>query len=316
MVVRLKRSGMVKLAVVLLVAALAVYLLWRVLVNSWGVAMLDAADALIGGRDGTRIVLSGERFGPDPAQQLEVIAPEGTAGPNPPVLVFVHGGGWDSGSPGNYHFVGRTFARAGYVVVLPGYRLGPEGKFPRMIEDGAAALAWTRNNIARIGGDPDRVFAMGHSAGAYNAVMLALDEQWLDRAGVPQDFIKGVVGLAGPYDFFPFTTDSARRAFGEAREPAATQPINFARPGAPPLLLLHGAADTTVKPRNSLALARTMSAAGAPTQAVLIEGMSHEGIVMKLARPFSRDRRVLDAVLVFLAAHGGAASAPVQAAEQ
>ena len=134
---------------------------------------------------------------------------------------------------------------------------------------------------------------------------------------MPEGFIKGTIGLAGPYDFYPFTSDSTRAAFGSAREPELTQPVHFARADAPPLLLLHGTADTTVKPRNSLALAKAMTAAGAPTRAVLLEGMSHEAIVMKLAAPFSRDRRVLDAVLGFLAAQEArrqpAASAPVQA---
>ena len=307
---------MTTVAIAVAVLAALLYGLWHLALSRSAVALLDGADALIGGTDGTRVAVAEAAFGPDPAQRLEMIVPAATGTAPRPVLVFIHGGGWNSGTPGNYHFVGRQFARAGYVVVLPGYRLVPGGVFPAMLQDGAAALAWVRAEVARHGGDPQRVFVMGHSAGAYNAAMLALDPQWLHRAGVPDGFVKGVIGLAGPYDFFPFTTDSARRAFGAVTRPETTQPVSFARVGAPPLLLLHGDADSTVKPRNSLALAKAMTAAGAPTQAVLLQGMSHEGIVMKLAEPFSRDGRVRDAVLAFLAEHGGVPSAPVQAREQ
>lgn len=296
--------------ITLTLVAAALFGAWRYAMATNAVALLDRADRLLGGTKGTVVVQSGTLFGPSPAQQLEVIAPD-TPGPHP-VLVFIHGGGWHSGIPGDYHFIGRTFARAGYVVVLPGYRLGADGKYPAMLEDAAAAVRWTHDNAARLGGDPGRVFLMGHSAGAYNVVMLALERQWLGREGVPEGFVKGVIGLSGPYDFAPFTTASARAAFGHVADPAQTQPVRFARADAPPMLLLTGDEDVTVKPRNSLALARALTAAGAPTQAVVLKGLDHAGPVMKLARPFRGDARVHDAVLAFLAAHG-APSAPVQA---
>jgi acetyl esterase/lipase len=241
-----------------------------------------------------------------------VIVPDQPAPAPRPVLVFIHGGGWHSGAPGDYRFIGRQFARAGYVVVLPGYRLGAEGRYPHMLEDSALAVGWTRDNVAKFGGDPARVFLIGHSAGAYNVVMLALERQWLGRAGVPEGFVKGVVGLSGPYDFYPWTSDSARNAFGQVADPKITQPINHVRGDAPPMLLLTGDSDDTVKPRNSKVLAQALSAAGQPTSPVVLAGVDHAGTIMKLAAPFNRDRRVLDPVLAFLAAHGGA-SAPVQA---
>ena len=178
-----------------------------------------------------------------------------------------------------------------------------------MLDDSAAALAWIQDNAARLGGDPDRVFVMGHSAGAYNAVMLALDGQWLERAGVTPGFIKGVVGLSGPYDFYPFTSDSARNAFAHVADPRVTQPINHVRAPAPPILLLTGDADDTVKMRNSKVLAQALTLAGQPTSPVILSGVDHAGPVLKLAAPFIRDRRVIDPVLQFLAAHSGASGA-------
>ena len=283
---------------------------WQYAHATNSVALLDLADKVLAGSSGSRVVVSDARFGPDPAQRIDVIAPE-TPGPHP-VLVFIHGGGWHSGAPGEYAFIGRHFARAGYVVVLPGYRLGEAGRYPHMLEDSAAALAWVQGNAVRLGGDPQRVFVMGHSAGAYNAVMLALDGQWLARAGVAPGFIKGVVGLSGPYDFYPFTSDSARNAFAHVADPRITQPINHVRAPAPPMLLLTGDADETVKMRNSKVLAEALTAAGQPTVPVVLAGVDHAGPVLKLAAPFIRDRRVIDPVLQFLTAHGGA-SGVVQA---
>lgn len=280
---------------------------WQYAHATNSVALLDLADKVLAGTSGSKVLVSDARFGPDPAQRIDVIAPD-TPGPHP-VLVFIHGGGWHSGAPGEYAFIGRHFARAGYLVVLPGYRLGEAGRYPHMLEDSAAALAWVQDNAARLGGDPDRVFVMGHSAGAYNAVMLALDGQWLERAGVTPGFIKGVVGLSGPYDFYPFTSDSARNAFAHVADPRVTQPINHVRAPAPPILLLTGDADDTVKMRNSKVLAQALTLAGQPTSPVILSGVDHAGPVLKLAAPFIRDRRVIDPVLQFLAAHSGASGA-------
>jgi acetyl esterase/lipase len=294
----------------LLVLAASGYGLWRYALANNSVALLDWIDARFAGTDGARLAREGVHYGADPAQTLDIWTPE-QSGAGRPVLVFIYGGGWRSGSPGEYRFIGRHYARKGYVVAVLGYRLTPGGEFPAMLEDSAKGIAWVRDHIAEHGGDPARVIAMGHSAGAYNAVMLALDPRWLANEGVPAGYLKGVVALAGPYDFYPFTSASTRAAFGAAADPAATQPIRFARASAPALLLASGDADTTVKPRNSLTLAKALTAAGDPTQAVLFKDVGHAGILMKLAAPWDRDTRVNDAVDAFLAAHQ-AASAPVQ----
>src|SRR3546814_8631076 len=99
--------------------------------------------------------------------------------------------------------LGRAFAAQGFVVAVPDYRLVPKVRFPAFVEDSAAAVKWVRAHIARFGGDPDRIVLAGHSAGAYNAAMLAVDPQWLgpDRAAV-----KGWATLAGPYEFLPLDT--------------------------------------------------------------------------------------------------------------
>lgn len=298
--------------VILALVVVAALLAGRWAISNHGPALLDWGDRQFGGNSGYRLALAGGSYGPDPAHRIEVIVPAQTEARLRPVVVFFHGGGWDSGQPGNYRFVGRQLAREGYIVVLPGYRLGSAGRYPAMLEDGALALAWVKENVARFGGDPAQVMLIGHSAGAYNAAMLALERQWLGRAGVEDGFIRGVIGLSGPYDFYPFTSASAKAAFGAVADPAITQPIHFARGDAPPMLLITGDRDETVKPRNSAALAKALSAAGAPTRPVIIAGLDHVDPVKLLAAPFNRDRRVIEPVLAFLASRCRP-SAPVQA---
>lgn len=300
-------------AAIVLVLTAALVGGWRYAHATGAVGLLDLIDRTVGGTRETQVAASGVRFGPLPAQRLDVIAPT-RPGPHP-VLIFIHGGGWHMGRPEDYHFIGRTFARAGNVVVLPGYRLGPDGVYPHMLEDGAMAVGWTAANIARFGGDPSHVVLMGHSAGAHTAVMLALERQWLGRQGLPDDFIKGVVGLSGPYAFYPFTSDSARNAFGHVADPAITQPISFARGDAPPMLLLTGDADTTVKPRNSKVLAKALADKDGSVRLVLLPGVDHAGPALKLAQPFARDTSVSAPVLEFMASLRQP-SAPVQAAAE
>jgi len=121
-----------------------------------------------------------------------------------------------------------------------------------------------------------------------------------------------VVGLSGPYAFYPFHSDSARNAFGHVEDPAITQPISFARSDAPPMLLLTGDADTTVKPRNSKVMAKALTDKGGHARLVILPGVDHAGPVLKLAQPFLRDTSVSAPVLDFLASLRQP-SAPIQA---
>jgi acetyl esterase/lipase len=207
-----------------------------------------------------------------------------------PVIVFFYGGSWSSGDKGGYGFVGRALAAQGFLVAVPDYRLVPQVRFPGFVEDGAAAVKWVRANAARYGGDPDRLVLAGHSAGAYNAAMLALDPQWLgaDRAAV-----KGFAGIAGPYDFLPLTDPAAAAAFRHAPDPKATQPINFAGAGDPPALLLVAREDRLVFPRNSINLAAKLKEAGVPAEVRTYDNIGHVGILTAIARPLRGKAPVL-----------------------
>tara|TARA_R110002072_G_scaffold181232_7_gene337285 strand:+ start:20168 stop:21094 length:927 start_codon:yes stop_codon:yes gene_type:complete len=273
------------------------------------VAVLDTIDRLTGGtRDVTRVAQV--RLGEAATQTLSLYRARGIAEPAP-VLLFVHGGSWEWGDPKDYGFVARSLAPAGYVVALAGYRLGEEGRYPAMLEDTAQAIGWLHANAVRYGGDPGRIYLAGHSAGAYNVVQVALEPRWLASEGVPASAIRGVVGMAGPYDFFPFDKDSTRAAFGDAPDPQATQPINHARGDAPPMLLLAGTDDTTVKPRNTRALAAALEDLGAPVEARYYDGFDHSDVLVRLASPWRRQPGLRGDILRFLD-RTAQASVPVQ----
>lgn len=259
------------------------------------VSPLHTFNTLVPKDSGARAVANDLAYGENPRHRLDIYAPTGREGPLP-VIVWIHGGSWSSGDKDGYTFVGRALAAQGFIVVVPNYRLVPEVRYPGFVEDSAAAVRWTRANVADYGGDPDRIVLSGHSAGAYNAAMLAYDDRWLgdDRAG-----IRGFVGLAGPYDFLPLDTDSTRAAFGEWPDLPETQPVTWAGAGDPPALLLHGADDTTVKPRNSAALAARLTEAGVEARVVDYPAVDHIDIVIRLSRPLRSQTPVLQDLVQF-----------------
>ena len=120
---------------------------------------------------------------------------------------------------------------------------------------------------------------MGHSAGAYNAGMLALDRRYLHRAGIAARGIAGFIGLAGPYDFLPLRSSVTRGVFGYPDTPRTTQPIEFAGSDAPPSLLITGDADTTVDPGNSERLAARLRASGNDVDHRIYSGVGHRALV-------------------------------------
>ena len=247
-------------------------------------ALLTGLDHLTPGGD-SRQVASGVAF--TSQLKLDVYAPTRRASAAPlPVVIFYYGGGWVGGSRGGYGFAGSAYAGQGFVTVVPDYRLVPGVRFPTFVQDSAMAVRWTRDHIAEFGGDPNRIAVAGHSAGAYNAAMIALDPHYLRDAGVPAGTIKAAALLSGPYDFYPFTEMRGRDALGAWPRPAKTQPINFVTRSAPPMLLAHGTNDDIVNVRNSKSLAAKLTAVGVPVELKLYQGKSHVDLAKSLSRPF------------------------------
>lgn len=264
--------------------------------------LLTSLDRLSSSAESKRLV-TGAAYGPDARHKLDIWAPRSPAVKSLPVVIFLYGGGWTDGSRGDYGFAGAAFAGQDFVAVLPDYRLVPNVRFPAFVEDGALAVKWVRDNIARYGGDPRRVTLAGHSAGAYNAAMLALDPRFLRDAGVDPKIVRAAALLSGPYDFYPFTEARGRNAFGAWPKPAETQPITFARADAPPLFLAHGSADRIVRPSNSRNLARRLQQVGAPATLRIYPGASHVDLAASLSAPFRGRTPALAESVAFLERH-------------
>lgn len=245
---------------------------------------------------------TGVAYADGPRHALDIYKP---AQAHAPVVVFLYGGSWKSGDRSMYRFAGAALADRGILTVIPDYRVYPEVRYPAFIDDAAAAVAWTKAHIAAYGGDPGRVFLMGHSAGAHIAAMLTLDKAFLAQVGMdPDRDIAGMIGLSGPYDFLPLNDTDLDAIFAPAGDLAVTQPINYARPGAPPMLLLTGEADTIVYPRNSRGLAEWIQAKGGIAIFKTYCGVGHLTIVGALSGLLSWKAPVLDDVVAFVRGGG------------
>lgn len=239
-------------------------------------------------------------YGDDPRQKLDIYRPV-TALPDAPVVVFFYGGSWNSGSKDDYGFVGEALASRGIVVVIADYRLYPQVRYPLFLQDGAQAVAWAYQHSAEYGGDPRKLYVMGHSSGAYNAAMLALDRQWLAGVGLSPSVFKGWIGLAGPYDFLPIENRDVRPVFFYPDSPPDSQPINHVSQSAPPSLLIASVDDNLVNPkRNTGGLAKKLRAAGVPVEEFYFTRTSHATLVASMSRPLRWLAPVLDRVTAFI----------------
>jgi acetyl esterase/lipase len=250
--------------------------------------------------DGSFDRTEGIAYGSDPRQKLDVYVPR-HAVENAPVVVFFYGGSWNSGSRSDYSFVGEALASRGIVAVLADYRLYPQVRYPSFLEDGAKAVAWTHEHIRQFSGDPKRLYLMGHSSGAYNVAMLALEPQLLGAVGMSPHDLSGWIGLAGPYDFLPIKNPEVRPVFFWPDSPPQSQPINHVSRGAPPALLMASRDDTLVNPtRNTGGLASKLRAAGVPVQDIYYSRTGHATLVATLSRPMRGLAPVLDEVASFV----------------
>lgn len=258
--------------------------------------LVDTIDRIVSRTDVVKVA-NGVSFGVH-KNKLDIWSTSSKSKAPRPVLVFFYGGGWANGTRTEYSYAARPFVEAGYIVVLPDYRKVPEVRFPGFVEDSADAVKWVQANIAQYGGDPARVNVAGHSAGAYNALMLALDPQWLgDRP------VTSAISLAGAADFYPFTSKRAINAMSQFPDPNATQPVTFVRADAPPILLIHGTEDTVVRIRNSNSLYAKQKAAGGDITLRAQAGGSHNDLVLALGTLFRGYYPVVPESVKFLDAH-------------
>jgi acetyl esterase/lipase len=235
-------------------------------------------------------------YGEGPRRMLDLYLPEQPR-PDGKAVLFFYGGAWNSGKKSDYLFVAQALASRGIATVVADYRLYPEVRFPAFLEDAAQATRWAADRLGI-----NKLFVMGHSAGAQITSMLMVDTPYLAAAGVERMKLRGLIGLSGPYDFLPLVEQRYIDVFGSADNPAI-EAITFAHAPLPPALLIHGLADTTVKPSNSEHLAAAWRRAGAPVELKLYPGVGHVDVISAFADLLHKRATTRDDVLAWIDTH-------------
>ncbi len=218
-----------------------------------------------------------------------------------PLVVFFYGGSWKHGQRADYRFVGEALAARGIVAVIPDYRLFPEVRYPDFLKDNAAATAWALRNAASVGADRQRVFVMGHSAGGYNAAMVALDSRWLAAESIAPTQLAGWIGLAGPYEFLPIENPDVKPVFLHPDTPPESEPIRHVSASVPRTFLAAAPDDDLINPeRNTKQMARKLQQTGIPVTLQIYPRTSHVTLIGAFAFPLRFLAPVLDDVVDFV----------------
>lgn len=242
----------------------------------------------------TFTLTKGQRFGPGTRDTLDIYRAKNPK-PDAPVLVFIHGGAWDRGSKSVYRFLAEGFTKSGYDIVLPNYRLYPDATFPNFLEDNGRAVAFTAETF------PDRpIVLFGHSAGAYNVLMLALEEKFLAKFGVKLcEKIMGVISLSAPVGVIPLEGERLLEIFPD-RHAGNDGILNIVSTPTPPLFLGHGADDTIVHPINATLLAEKVTARGGQAKLMIYPGLKHIGPVKVLSRFYEKKSSLKSDIIHFI----------------
>lgn len=246
-----------------------------------GCSTLKSTDVLNFVLPANGYVLKHAAYGSGARHDMDVYVPKVTT--DKPPIVFVYGGAWREGDKADFAFVAHALTGLGYPVIIPNYRLYPQVRFPAFIDDVADAIRYTELNAQRLLGKPlQRYILMGHSSGAHTAALLASDNHYLQERGVTAR-LAALIALAGPYDL---TLDDPEviPVFPKA-DPQVAKPVRNVHPGMPPVLLLHGEADTRVLPLHTRRFAAALQQSGVPVEVRLYPGVDHVRILGSLAAP-------------------------------
>ncbi len=240
-------------------------------------------------------------YGSDTRQKLDIYTPNKPRS-DQAVLVFIHGGSWSDGNKNMYKFIGEAFATQGFTTVISNYRMHPQVQYPEFVNDTAAAIAFTAN---RFSGAP--LFVLGHSAGAYNAMMVTVDPKYLEAQGMQVcKTIKATIGMAGPYGAFPLKKEPYITIFPNLHK-GDDAPAQIKLGPTPPVFLPIGDKDTTVSDLHSRALAKNIIARGGSAKFKLYPGLNHTDVAKVLSRYFDGDSTLKTDILTFIDAQSGVA---------
>jgi len=238
----------------------------------------------------------------DSACRLDLYLP--ASGKNFPSLVWLHGGGLTGGSKSSEagKRMARRLAGAGIAVAMVEYRFNPVVKYPAYVHDTTAAFSWVRKNISGHGGDPDRIFLGGHSAGAYLALMAGLDDSALAAAGLDVRALAGVVAVSSQTS--THFTVRAERGLGERIVVDDAAPLYHAGKRPYPFLILYAGEDMVLRVEENRLLAAALREAGTSVEERLFEGRTHSTIFTKMADADD----VVAAVVIRFVKNAGAAA--------
>lgn len=224
-------------------------------------------------------------------QTLDVYAP--SMAKNLPIVFWIHGGGWQRGDKSEIDAKPQAFVDQGYIFASTNYRFVPQVKIDEMAGDVARSLRWVRDHAEELGGDPNAIFVMGHSAGAQLAALICTDDRYLKAEGLSLASIKGCVPVDGDTYDVPLqieTVEQRRKEiyawkFGEPAQQKNLSPVSHVAKDKkiPPFLILH-VADHPETKLQSQRLAKTLKDAGVSAQAFPAEGKDHISINAELGK--------------------------------
>ena len=226
---------------------------------------------------------SGLSYGPERRERLDVYTPAQRAPGPRPVVVWAYGGSLQRGERGVYGFIGEAFTRLGYPTVIFDYRLYPTVPADHLTDDPALALAWVARHAAEFGGDGTRIILAGHSAGAFLWAALSADPARLLAAGVNPADVAAVLGISGAYALKPPYPKQMTKMLNAMPDPAALQPISYAKPGGPPFILLHGSKDDTLSVENARAFVVRLRALGRAVEYQEYANADHYSLLLYLS---------------------------------
>lgn len=198
-------------------------------------------------------------------------------------IFFIHGGGWESGSKDMHRFIGRSWARENFIVALPNYRLAPEVTYPGQVRDISRSLAWLQDNYGEI---PSSLYLAGHSAGAHLASLIGFYDRWREDARLKINQIRGLILLAGVYQFYPYEKADPRvkRFIGGKRYWKDAQPFNHLKGSLPPVFLAHGRRDEEVLPAQSIQMSEKLTEFGIRNELLIEEAVGHLELLLETSR--------------------------------
>ncbi len=241
-------------------------------------------------------------YGEESWQKLDLYIPQKAKEKSLPVVVFFYGGRWEDGNKGIYKFIGNAFSKKDYIVVIADYSKYPKVKFPTFVEDAAAAIAWTSENINNYGGVKERIYLSGHSSGAHIAALAISDDRYLQKHNKTVSTVKAFVGLAGPYDFVPEEED-LKDMFGPPDNYPNIQVPTFIDGSEPPMLLLWGEDDNLVIQRNLDRLKDKIKSKSGSVETKIYPDMDHFQIITNFTWFLPSNESVIDDTINFFEKH-------------